>query len=41
MNIDVLPNAKPKTNCPYSIPLHNRQVFKDELDRLVEIGVLE
>ena len=41
IHLDLLPGAKAVSSRPYPVPMHNRQVFKDELDRLVELGVLE
>jgi len=41
VHIDLQPGAKPVASRPYPVPMHNQQVFKDELKRLVEIGVLE
>ena len=40
VHLDVKPNAVPKTCRPYPVPKHHEQVFKDELDRLCEAGVL-
>jgi hypothetical protein len=33
-------DAKPFPYCPYPVPERNKQVFKLELERLVEMGVL-
>jgi hypothetical protein len=33
-------NAKPFCCCPYPVPKHHEQVFKDELQHLCDIGVL-
>lgn len=41
VHIDLMPGAKPVASRPYPVPMHNRQVFKDELDRLNKLGVLK
>jgi hypothetical protein len=40
VHLDVDKDAKPFHSRPYPIPHVHRQVFKEELDRLVELGVL-
>ena len=39
-HIDLIPGAKPKHSQPYAIPRNHLDVFKKELDRLVQIKVL-
>jgi len=41
IHLDVDPNAKPHASHAYAIPHRHCLVFKDELDRLVKISVLE
>jgi hypothetical protein len=41
VRLKLLPDATPVASHPYPVPLHNRSVFKDQLDRLVKLGVLE
>lgn len=41
IHLDVDQNAVPHRSRAYTVPHHQRAVFKKELDRLVEIGVLE
>lgn len=41
VHLDVDPNATPKHQRAYPVPHRNKEVFKGELDRLCEIGVLE
>ena len=41
LHFELVEGATPVHSRPYSVPFHQRQVFKDELDRLVTIGVLE
>ena len=39
-HIEIEPDAKPVFSRPYSIPRIHLQVFKKEVDHLVQIGVL-
>ena len=41
VHLDVDPNAVPHRSKVYSVPHAHHSVFKEELDRLVQIGVLE
>lgn len=41
ITLDIDPTVKPTQVRPYSVPILHRKVFKEELDRLVEAGVLE
>ena len=41
VHLDVDPNATPHRSKVYSVPQTHHKVFKEELERLVEIGVLE
>ena len=41
VHLDVDPNATPKAQKAFPVPRAHLQVFKEELDRLEEIGVLE
>ena len=41
VHLDIDPNVKPKQIRPYALAKMHEKVFKDELDRLVKIGVLE
>jgi len=38
VHLELLPNAKPQR--PYAVPHSQKQVFKNALDQLVEIGIL-
>ena len=40
VHLDLKDNAVPYTCRPYPVPRHHQQVFKDELQRLCDIGVL-
>jgi len=40
IHLELKPNAVPYNCRPYPIPRSQRQVFKDELDRLCKVGVL-
>jgi hypothetical protein len=40
VHLELKEGAVPKACRPYPVPRHHRQVFKDELDRLCELGVL-
>eukprot|EP00984_Skeletonema_dohrnii_P023617 scaffold12715_cov134-Skeletonema_dohrnii-CCMP3373.AAC.2 len=40
MDIDLQPNARPVWKRPYPVPHHHLEVFRKELNHLVEIGVL-
>jgi hypothetical protein len=40
VHLELKPNAKPSSCRPYPVPVHQRDVFKAELDRLCDIGVL-
>ena len=40
VHLEIDPTAKPKHFCPYSVVHMHLQVFKQELNRLVDIGVL-
>jgi hypothetical protein len=40
VHLDLKPDAIPCCCCPYPVPHHHEQVFKEELDWLCEIGVL-
>ena len=39
--IEMKPGSKPTSSRSYSVPRINKQTFKNELDRLIKIGVLE
>jgi hypothetical protein len=41
VHLDLKPDAIPCRCCPYPVPRHHEQVFKEELNRLCEIRVLE
>ena len=41
LHLDVDPSVKPFVSRAYPIPKKQLQIFKQELDRLVKIGVLE
>ena len=41
IHLNVDPSIKPFVSCAYPIPKKELQIFKQELDRLVTIGVLE
>jgi hypothetical protein len=41
VHLDLKPDAIPCCCRPYPVPQHHEQVFKEELDQLCEIGVLE
>ena len=41
IHLELLDNIQPKYCRPYPVPHHHWQVFKDELDRLVQIGILK
>ena len=40
LHFELIDNAKPFHSRPYTVPFHHRELFKNELDRLVKIGVL-
>jgi hypothetical protein len=40
VHLDLKPDAIPCRCCPYPVPRHHEQVFKEELDWLCETGVL-
>jgi hypothetical protein len=40
VHLDLKPDAIPSCCRPYPVPRHHEQVFKGELDRLCDIGVL-
>ncbi|KAG7363240.1 reverse transcriptase RNA-dependent DNA polymerase [Nitzschia inconspicua] len=41
IHLEIDPSVKPSRSRPYTVPINHQQVFKEELDRLVRIGVLE
>jgi len=41
IHLDVDPTVPPKRTRPYTVPMSQRELFQQELDRLVSIGVLE
>jgi hypothetical protein len=41
VHLELQPNAKPFRCRPYPVPKHHEQVFKDKLQHLCDIGVLE
>lgn len=41
VHLELLPDTKPYSCRPYPVPRHHEQVFKDELQRLCDEGVLE
>lgn len=41
IHIDLVDGAKPYASRPYPVPKHHEKVFKEELQRLCDIGVLE
>ena len=41
IHLDIDPTVPPHITCAYPVPRSQLQLFKDELDRLVSIGVLE
>ena len=41
IHLHIDPTIKPSRRRPYISPHHQRQVFKEELDRLMRIGVLK
>ncbi len=40
IHIDLLPNTKPFKSKPYKIPIVYQDLVKEEIERLVEIGLL-
>ncbi|KAG7369761.1 reverse transcriptase RNA-dependent DNA polymerase [Nitzschia inconspicua] len=41
IHLEIDPSVKPSRSRPYTVPINHQQVFKEELERLVRIGVLE
>ncbi|KAG7350440.1 reverse transcriptase RNA-dependent DNA polymerase [Nitzschia inconspicua] len=41
IHLEIDHSVKPSRSRPYTVPINHQQVFKNELDRLVRIGVLE
>jgi hypothetical protein len=40
IHLELMPDAKPKSSWPYGVPRQHEAVFKEELNRLEEVGVL-
>jgi hypothetical protein len=40
VHLELKQDANPCRCCPYPVPQHHKQVFKEELEQLCEIGVL-
>ncbi|MEM7284213.1 MAG: hypothetical protein AAF438_21620, partial [Pseudomonadota bacterium] len=41
IHLDIDPTIPPQRRRAYTVPFHHKRIFKQELDRLVSIGILE